>query len=173
MPLPDVFTGKNIKNRPAALEWPELTHRLGDYQAEADRLANERDEAVRAAAANQDPALVPKFNAQVQHLTNQLFEANRLIRQVRYEQHIRPALAVGCLCFAVIGCPVGIWANRADYLSTFVTCFLPTVLTYYPVLLAGGGLAREGKIPVPLGVWAADAFVGLAAIVLTFRLIRR
>ena len=60
----------------------------------------------------------------------------RQIRNAEAEYHMRPALAVGCLVFAVIGCPVGMWANRADYLSAFVTCFLPTVCVYYP-LLAG------------------------------------
>ena len=42
----------------------------------------------------------------------------------------RPALAFGCMVFALIWCPVGMMANRADYLSTFVVCFLPTVFVY-------------------------------------------
>jgi lipopolysaccharide export system permease protein len=50
---------------------------------------------------------------------------------------------------------------------------LPTVFVYYPLLLSGGGLAKEGKIPMVVGVWAANVVVGLAAVVLTFRLIRR
>jgi lipopolysaccharide export system permease protein len=173
MPLPEYFTGKTIKNRPAALEWPELGDRLAAHAAEREDLVRKREQFRNEAATNVDPARVPGLLAQDKHLTNQINESARMTRQIHYEQHIRPALAIGCLCFAVIGCPVGIWANRADYLSTFVTCFLPTVLTYYPLLLAGGGLAREGKVPVPLGVWAADVVVGLFALLLTFLLIRR
>jgi len=89
------------------------------------------------------------------------------------EQHVRPALAVGCLCFALIGGPVGIWFNRADYLSAFVSCFLPTVVVYYPLLLCGTNLAKDGRIPAAVGIWAADAAVGAAAVVLYWRLFRR
>ena len=53
---------------------------------------------------------------------------------VEVEIYLRPALALGCLIFAMVGAPVGIWFSRADYLSSFVSCFLPTVMTYYPLL---------------------------------------
>jgi lipopolysaccharide export system permease protein len=86
---------------------------------------------------------------------------------------MRPALALGCMVFALIGCPVGMWANRADYLSAFVTCFLPTVCVYYPLLLAGSNMGRDGKVSMPVGVFLSDGVVGVAAIYLTFKLIKR
>jgi lipopolysaccharide export system permease protein len=86
---------------------------------------------------------------------------------------MRPALACGCLVFALIGCPVGIWANRADYLSTFVMCFLPTVVLYYPLLLAGSNMGKDGRIPLGLGWWLANIVVGGAGLALTWRLLRR
>jgi len=89
------------------------------------------------------------------------------------EKQFRPALAVGCLCFVLIGCPVGIWASRADYLSTFVVCFLPTIFIYYPLVLCGTNLAKDGKVPVPVGVWAADVLLAAGALVLIWRLLRR
>jgi lipopolysaccharide export system permease protein len=85
----------------------------------------------------------------------------------------RPALAFGCLLFALLGCPVGIWANRADYLSTFVICFLPALFVYYPLQFAGGGLSRDGKVPLWLGYWLANIAIGTIAIVLNARLLRR
>ena len=75
--------------------------------------------------------------------------------------------------FALIGCPVGIWANRADYLSTFVICFLPTLFVYYPLLFAGGGLSRDGKVPLWLGYWLANIAIGVIGFVLNARLLRR
>ena len=95
------------------------------------------------------------------------------MRAIEYEYQARPALAVGCLIFAVIGCPVGLWFSRADYLSTFVVCFLPSMILYYSATFAGGGLARDGKVPMTVGVWAADALLGLVAVVLAWRLIKR
>ena len=64
------------------------------------------------------------------------------------ELQLRPALAVGCLCFVLIGCPVGIWLSRSDFLSAFITCFLPIVFLYYPVLLCGTNFAKGGRIVV-------------------------
>lgn len=92
---------------------------------------------------------------------------------VDVEIHIRPALAVGCLVFVLLGAPVGIWFSRADYLSTFVSCFLPAVLSYYPILLCGTNLAKEGRVPAAVGLWAANAVVGSAALIMNWRLLRR
>lgn len=97
----------------------------------------------------------------------------RVDRTMRYEYYLRPAIAFGCLLFATLGCPVGLWANRADYLSIFVICFLPALLVYYPILFMVGGYARDGKIPMAAGVWAANGVLALATVILSWRLIRR
>ena len=86
---------------------------------------------------------------------------------------MRPALAVGCVCFVLIGAPVGIWFSRADYLSAFVSCFLPTIVIYYPLLLCGTNMAKDGRLPPAVGLWMANGAVGLIGIVLYARLLRR
>ena len=173
IPLPDMFSAKNIKARPMSLEFDELPGRIAEWkqklaEREAARQAN-REKADR----EPDPEKRKLYAAQDMHHKAQIDDANRQIRNVEYEMWSRPAIAVGCLCFALIGCPVGIWSNRADYLSTFVICFLPTVMVYYPLMLAGGGLAKDGKVPMLVGVWGANAAAAFAALVLTWRLIRR
>lgn len=120
------------------------------------------------------PELVPaKRDKQRADHDNRVKVFDRIDRIMRYEYHLRPAIAFGCLLFAVLGCPVGLWANRADYLSIFVICFLPALLVYYPVLFMVGGYARDGKLPMPVGVWAANVVLALGAAVLSWRLIRR
>ncbi len=110
---------------------------------------------------------------QVQHFTDVGRFAERTARTLELEWYLRPALAFGCIVFALIGCPVGMWANRGDYLSIFVVCFLPTLFSYYPLLLSGAGLARDGKLPMVVGVWAANALGLLVAGALTWRLVKR
>ena len=173
MPLPEMFSAEQIKSRPMALEWEELPQRIAELRQRQVDLIAKREENRILAEETDNPHVRQTAIAQDPHYETQIDYVGRQVRAVEYERQMRPAVAVGCLCFAMIGCPVGIWANRSDYLSTFVISFLPTVLVYYPLLLAGSGLAREGRLPMAVGVWAANVFIGLAAVGLTFRLIRR
>jgi lipopolysaccharide export system permease protein len=85
---------------------------------------------------------------------------------------MRPALSLGCFCFILVGCPVGIWLSKSDFLSSFITCFLPIVLIYYPLMLCGTGMAKEGRIdPVGL-VWAADTIIIFIGTFLCWRTVR-
>jgi lipopolysaccharide export system permease protein len=60
------------------------------------------------------------------------------------EKYFRAALAGGTICFVWLGAPVGILLARRDFLSSFILCFLPIILAYYPVMLLGVNLAKEG-----------------------------
>jgi len=171
--LPDIFSTRQIKSRPMALEWEELAGRVNELKEERAKVLERRENNRKFAESQTDPLLRKKYASEDEHHANALRDADRNIRNVEYEYHIRPALAVGCLVFALIGCPAGIWANRSDYLSTFVICFLPTIALYYPLLLSGRGLAIDGKIPMILGVWGANIVVGLLALIQTYRLVKR
>src|SRR5207249_7762125 len=84
------------------------------------------------------------------------------ISSIHAEWNMRPALAFGCLCFALVGCPIGIWFSKSDYLSAFITCFLPIVIIYYPLMFCMFDLGRAGKVAPWLGVYNADALMLLA-----------
>jgi lipopolysaccharide export system permease protein len=174
VPLPESIFGKDPKQRPSALTWDELDTRraeLVEERAEAHRKANESLDLIRDTL--ESSPLLRDRKLDHFHRVNKVNEVERMIRQIDVEKQFRPALAVGCLCFVLIGCPVGIWASRADYLSTFVVCFLPTIFIYYPLVLCGTNLAKDGKVPVPVGVWAADVLLAMGALVLIWRLLRR
>lgn len=100
-------------------------------------------------------------------------ESFKTERALQTESQLRPALALGGFVFALIAVPVGIRFHRADYLSTFVSCFLPVVMVYYPLLLAGANLAREGRLPAVISVWVADVVTGLVGYYLLRHLFRQ
>jgi lipopolysaccharide export system permease protein len=83
---------------------------------------------------------------------------------------MRPALSFGCFFFVLVGCPVGIWFGKSDYLSAFITSFLPNVFLYYPLYLCGTNLAKQGKVPLLAGIWAANAVIALIGLALFKRL---
>jgi lipopolysaccharide export system permease protein len=77
-----------------------------------------------------------------------------------------------CLFFIMVGCPIGIWFSRSDYLSSFITCFLPIVFLYYPLMLCGTGIAKEGKINPILMVWGANAVILSIGVGVLYKLLR-
>jgi len=171
--LPDIFSVQEIKTRPIALEWPELHVRLGELHAERVAINASKAASADAGAKSDDPAFRKEVQNQQNHYAQQIKDNDRNVRNVEYEFANRPALAFGCLLFAMIGAPVGLLSNRSDYLSTFVVCFLPTILIYYPIVLSGRGLAIEGKVPAAFGAWGANLIVGAGALLLVFKAIRR
>jgi lipopolysaccharide export LptBFGC system permease protein LptF len=73
----------------------------------------------------------------------------------------------------LIGGPIGIWTSRSDFLSSFVIGFLPAVALYYPLVLCGTNLAKQGRIPMPPAVWAANVIFLVIAVALCRRVVRR
>ena len=171
--LPENFNANDARTRPSSLTWEELGPRFAKLEKDRDNKIDERDSFRTQASTIPDIELRNKVLAQDAHYKGQIDNATHLMKNVESEFYTRPALAFGCFVFALIGCPVGIWATRADYLSTFVICFMPTVMIYYPLLFAGTNLGKDGKLPLGLGCWLADIVVGGAGIALTLRLLRR
>src|SRR5207244_13134592 len=132
-----------------------------------------RDRRQAEVARLTDPAFQSLAQVEMKQYQIQIDVKSRQLRNLQAEVYARPALAMSCLAFALIGCPVGVWANRADYLSTFVICFLPTVFVYYPLLLFGSNTGKDGKLPLGLGCFLANVVVGVVGLVLTARLLRR
>ncbi len=79
------------------------------------------------------------------------------------ELHKRFAYPAACLVLMLIGIPLGISSRRGGKSAGFVVT-IALVFIYYFLSLTGVSLAREGKVPVFVGVWAANmlfAFCGL------------
>jgi lipopolysaccharide export system permease protein len=173
MELPDSVSGKETRVKISALTWDDIPLRIEALRAERDELAVREQAQAAEVAKIPDASLRSLRQSELKNYTFQIEIKTRMLRNIQAEIYARPALAVSCLVFALIGCPVGIWANRADYLSTFVICFLPTLVVYYPLLLAGSDMGKNGRLPLGLGCWMADIVMSGFAIFLTWRLLRR
>jgi lipopolysaccharide export system permease protein len=152
-----------LKNpKPRAMSWPELFERRAAMKAEMDARSAEIAMSVARLLATRAPDDLP------QHVENLKWAQKSLLGEIRSletEIQMRPALCCGCLCFVLVGCPVGIWFSRSDYLSAFISCFLPIIFIYYPLLLCGTNLAKQGRVPASIAMWAADAIIALIALV--------
>ncbi len=158
VPLPALEETR--KNSPRMLSWQQILQGLQTVAEQRDQLA-----ARLALATGELPA-------QLEQMENELRQAQQKLRGYRAELHYRPALAFGCLFFVLVGCPVGIWFSRSDYLSAFISCFLPIVFLYYPLLLCSTNLAKDGKLHPGLALWSANTLMGVLALLLFRRLLK-
>jgi lipopolysaccharide export system permease protein len=166
---PEIDEEKDRKHRASDMTWDEL------HAAYADRTRGLEETDAEIALVTTRLSLSKPIDDLPKHLGN--LRARRI--QLRNEQlgfavelQMRPALSLGCLCFVLVGCPVGIWLSRSDYLSAFITCFLPIVFVYYPLMLCGLNLAKGSRIPAVVSIWGADLLMALVAAGLFKRLLR-
>ncbi len=85
--------------------------------------------------------------------------------EVKTEWHLRISMAFGSLLFVLVGAPIGIRFARRDFLSAFMTCFLPIIAIYYPLMLGGVNMGKEGQLPPFLALWIGNLLLGLGALI--------
>lgn len=170
VPFPPDY-GEMQKFRARSMTWTQLLARRVDLAKTESNFAEEvRQVGARIAAA--DPKDDPSLPVHHHNLKNKLRQTQQEVRTLNTELHMRPALSAGCLCFVLVGCPVGIWFSRSDYLSAFITCFLPVVFVYYPLLLCGTNYAKGGQLHPFVALWASNVAVLIAAGVLFRKLLK-
>ena len=91
-------------------------------------------------------------------------QADLSVVKTETEIQMRQAMAWGSLFFVFLGAPVGILFARRDFLSAFISCFMPIIIAYYPLMLFGVNLGKEGIIP-PVFVWIGNVVLWVVAIV--------
>ena len=92
--------------------------------------------------------------------------------KIRTEIYSRPAMAASCLFFALIGGPFAIKMGRSSFLTTFLICFVPILVVYYPVTLGMLNLSKHGDADPRWAVWVGNALVGTWGL-LTLRQVAR
>jgi len=167
--MPKNFTERPIKSRATDMTWTEMFE-------ERDKLLQQRAKIDHEIADHQAQinlgSAPPHFPQHVKDLLYKRQGTDNQLAGIDAEVHMRPAFALGCLCFVLVGCPVGIFFSKSDYLSAFITCFLPVVVIYYPLMLCAINMAKSGKVAPWQGIWLADGLMALAAAVLFVKLAR-
>jgi lipopolysaccharide export system permease protein len=169
MELPGEMDGSQHKQRATDMAWSELTSYKEKHVQQKERIDEQIAFHQNALARGVGAA---HFVEHIRSLANESKNLRFQILSIENERNQRPAFALGCFFFALIGCPVGIWFSKSDFLSAFVTCFLPIVTLYYPLLLCTINLSRSGTIPAWLGLHDANALMLLAGLILFRRLAR-
>jgi lipopolysaccharide export system permease protein len=163
---------EKINERPPSprdMTWPQLLQKRIELGEEMEKNASNIAAMAVQLSMTEHPGHLKKLLDHQQHL--QRATQSRL-NGVNAELYMRPAMSFGCLFFVLVGCPVGIWFSRSDYLSAFITCFMPIVFVYYPIQLCCTNLAKDGRLVPALDLWAANAVLGVLAVFLFRRLLK-
>jgi lipopolysaccharide export system permease protein len=88
----------------------------------------------------------------------------RKCNEYETERSLRVSMAFGSLLFVALGAPVGIYFARRDFLSAFMTCFLPIIGLYYPLMLWGVNVSKEGIIWPGFALWLGNGLLGILAL---------
>ena len=81
------------------------------------------------------------------------------------ELNYRIAFPTACLVLMLVGVPLGLSSKRGGKGAGFVAT-LGLVFIYYFLSSVGIALARQGKVPAPLGVWGANILFAIAGLLL-------
>jgi len=81
--------------------------------------------------------------------------------ELETEKQLRISMGLGSLLFVVLGAPVGILFAKRDFLSAFMTCFMPIILIYYPLMLFGVNTSKEGLIPPVVSLWVGNVLLAV------------
>jgi LPS export ABC transporter permease LptG/LPS export ABC transporter permease LptF len=86
-------------------------------------------------------------------------------RPYSIELNYRFAFPTACLVLMLVGVPLGLSSKRGGKGAGFVVT-LGLVFIYYFLSSIGIALARQGRVPAPLGVWGANLLFAGAGILL-------
>jgi LPS export ABC transporter permease LptG/LPS export ABC transporter permease LptF len=92
-------------------------------------------------------------------------------RDARVELNQRLAFPAACFVFALIAVPLGAQPRRGGRAAGSLLAII-IIAFYYLVLVTGAGFARQGVVPVPIGMWAANVVIALIAFALFPRMER-
>lgn len=107
------------------------------------------------------------FDATIDDLTGRY---NRLHTEV----HSRFALSCSCLFFVIVGSPFSMLQARRQFLTSFILCFLPILLIYYPLVMLCTNLSKENSelFDPTWTMWVANGLMFIAGTYILRRLLR-
>jgi lipopolysaccharide export system permease protein len=168
LPLPDSMFGSALR-RSRDMTWEELNAFAAVWHVEREELCEDLT-CTLGRIDGGTAAETDRLHARL--LKGRIKRLGELIGTVLVEKQMRPALALGCVAFALLGFSVAVRLACTDYLSVFIVCFLPIVCCYYPLLLCGASLGKTGHVPALLTIWIADWLAVVAGVLLLRRLCR-
>ena len=93
-------------------------------------------------------------------------------RKLNTEIHSRYAMAGSCMFFVFLGGPFAILQARRQFITSFIMCFLPILLMYYPVTFLMVNLGKSGSVDPSWAMWIPNLVLALVGIVVLRKVVK-
>ncbi len=90
------------------------------------------------------------------------------LRQYQLQLHLKIAVPLASLVFAVVGAPLGIQSHRSATSIGFGLSVI-IIFIYYIMLTFGTALGQSGQLPPALAAWLQNIILGIVGLVLIWR----
>lgn len=81
-------------------------------------------------------------------------------------------MAASCLFFAFVGGPFSMLQARRQFITSFIMCFLPILVIYYPVMFLMLNLSKTGTIEPWWSMWVPNSILFAAGFFVLQKVIR-
>lgn len=153
------------RHLPIRLIQQELRYAGRERAEESDRAAIE---AAFALTTGDFSSLTNPRNRSRQILRENLQRTHRMATEI----HTRYALACSCLFFVLVGSPLALIKAQARFLTSFLYCFVPITVGYYPIVLGLMVQAKKGYVDPSWAMWVGNGVLAIAALILLRRAMR-
>ena len=90
--------------------------------------------------------------------------------EVRIELHRRFALPLACIMLALVGIPLGISTQKGGKSAGYVIALFLGFFCYHLSSISLVGVARQGKLPIPVAIWLPDVVFGIVGLTFLYRM---
>jgi lipopolysaccharide export system permease protein len=94
------------------------------------------------------------------------------LRKLHTEVHSRLAMSTSCFFFVLIGGPFAMLQARRQFLTSFILCFVPILVVYYPLVLGMQNLCKTGQAEPGWAMWVGNAVLLTAGLYNLRRVLR-
>ena len=153
--FPFPYLKKNPKARHLSIR--DIRKQSETLNGDKGDLVDERD--VKAALALATGDFEGLANLDVSNIHQKTEYNNYKLNRLRTELHSRFALSTSCLFFVLVGSPFSILQAKRQFLTSFLMCFLPILVIYYPTVLLMMNLSKSGTVNPAWAMWVGNVIL--------------
>lgn len=157
LPMPQNISKVKARNMTMA----SLTKRIEECKVEKIQTEQQYNQEVAMLLMTGEFHELVEVNQPLHLIRKEQSEIRKDDLRCRTEIQARFSMACSCLFFAFIGGPFSMLQARRQFITTFIMCFLPILLIYYPVMFLMVNLSKNGTVDPVWAMWIPNVILAV------------